>query len=640
MSRTVTPDILGDVSQETNEDVVATVMGTSTPGMYYAGTSVLVRLDLLHDNPYQPRQTYTGIEELAENIRLNGLLQPPVARSVKGHYELAFGHRRLRAYRRLAELVGQDWERMPVIVRQLTDDEMAKSAWSENHNREDVSAVEEARLFQRMIDDFGLTQQEIADDIGKSRSAVANTLRLLQLPAEAQAMIDAGQITERHGRELLRLTGVPRWQTAWITNLLADVKNGEARAVSTLKRGIDDHIRGNGRLMPDTPITTGSPGGSAYGEPRTIEPPAWGWEYAPKSPDVQGQCRGCGSLVQFAGDPAPRCCDTTCHAAKLRLWTERERERQKEVALAAAKALPTATSAPAQRTPASAPASEPATGADGIEFSRKDAYNLRIFGTDDAPAGLLEHGLCGKGKCECFRLKLLDEYWVKPNHLGPNRDAAPRVVYICENWIRLHAQRNRLQEIEAPDEAQKRKDVIRAKTDTTKAAKEQLRQLWSQLTLEDLANNSFVMRRLAYSTGVKDNGAPREIWERLFWKIAEWRCEIATWDGPERVVTWDLERVQKFVSDLQATPQPEPCDSQKTNWQEGWDDEDEGTWLLILAAPISVDPETIDLPRVLLRAIEVTADKAIRGALWRRYNQLTSQEGTHDPTPHQTAHHP
>jgi ParB/RepB/Spo0J family partition protein len=631
--RSATPDVLGDVYQETN-DVVATVMGTSTPGLYYAGTSVMVRLELLFDNPYQPRQTYTGIEELAENIRRNGLLQPPVARSVKGHYELAFGHRRLRAYRHLSGLAGQAgqvWDRMPVIVRQLTDDEMAKHAWSENHNREDVSAVEEARLFARMMNDFGLTQQEIADDIGKSRSAVANTLRLLQLPAEVQTLIDEGKLTERHGRELLRLASVPRWQQAMIANVLAEIKNaGDAPTVSTLTRMINQHIKINGTLMPLVPIKTDDP----YRP--TIDPPVWGWEYAPRSPDVQGPCQGCGSLVQFAGDPAPRCCDSTCRSAKLRLWTDKERERQNQAAvaafkaLAAAKALPTPPSAPAQTAKAK-PASEPTTGADGSEFSRMDSYNLRIFGTDDAPAGLLQHGLCGKGKCECFKLKMLEESRVRPNHLGPDREAAPRVVYICENWGRLHAQRNRLQEIEAPNEAQMRKDQIRAKSDTTKAAKEQLRQLGSRLTVEDLANNGFMMRRLAYSIGVKADGDPREIWERLFWKIAESQCERTTWDGGNRLDTWDLERVQKFVTDLQlqATPQPGPGDSQRTNWQDGWDDEDEGTWLLILAAPTPIDPDHIDLPRVLLRAIEATDDKTIRGALWRRYNQLTEQETDH-----------
>ncbi len=629
--RSATPDILGDVSQETSEDVVVTVMGTSTPGMYYAGTAVMVRLELLFDNPYQPRQVYTGIEELAENIRMNGLLQPPMARSVKGHYELAFGHRRLRAYRHLASQAGQDWARMPVIVRQLTDDEMARHAWSENHNREDVSAVEEARLFQRMMNDFGLTQQEIADDIGKSRSAVANTLRLLQLPAEVQTLIDEGKLTERHGRELLRLSAVPTWQQAMIANVLAALKNtGDAPAVSTLKANIDRQIDINGWLMPRQPIE------DLHGVSRRdkIDPPAWGWEYAPKSPDVVGPCGGCPQLIQFGGDPAPRCTNSTCRSAKNRLWTERERERQKEAALAAAKAIPAAPPAPAQRMPAATPATEPATGADGIEFSRLDQYNLRIFGTDDAPAGLIEHGLCGKGKCECFKLKLLDEYRLKPANLGPDREAAPRVVYVCENWSRLHAQRNRLQEIVAPEEAQKRKDKIQAKSDSTRAAKEQLRQLWHQLTLADLAESAFFMRRVAQFIGVKAGDDPRDIWERLYWKIASDKCEHTNWDGPNRVDVWDLDQVAKFVADLgaTATPQPGPGDSQKTHWQEGWDDEDESAWRESWTNGFFAqgNPNAISRPRVLLRAIEDIHGnddaKTFRGALWRRYNQLKNKE--------------
>lgn len=176
----------------------------------------------LRDNPYQPRQEYPGLEELAADILRNGLLQPPVARVIDGmaeclppesfplaevpegcQVELAMGHRRARA----AVIAGL--ATIPVVIRHISDEEMLQIAVSENRQRENISAIEEALAMKQGQDRFHWSQRELADRFGYSRSAVANKLRLLQLPESVQAQIVAGDLSERHGRALLTIADSP-----------------------------------------------------------------------------------------------------------------------------------------------------------------------------------------------------------------------------------------------------------------------------------------------------------------------------------------------------------------------------------------------------------------------------------------------
>lgn len=173
----------------------------------------LISLELIEDNPFQTRARYEAeaIEELAESIaamhparaETRGLIQVPPARALNGHYELAAGHTRLRAFRLLAENDPLEWAFMPLDVAPLDDQAMADIAWSENQKRRDLTAVEEAEAMHRAMERFGWTQQEIADRWGLSRPAVANKLRLLQLPDDARDAIQSGGLSERHGRALL-----------------------------------------------------------------------------------------------------------------------------------------------------------------------------------------------------------------------------------------------------------------------------------------------------------------------------------------------------------------------------------------------------------------------------------------------------
>lgn len=155
----------------------------------------------IRPNSYQPRRVFNEekLAELAESVRIHGVLQPVVVRAVIGGFELVAGERRWRA----AQLAGL--ERVPAVVRELGDAEMMEIALVENLQREDLNPLEEATAFQRLIQEFGLTQEELGRRLGKSRSHIANIMRLLNLPAAVQENVSRGTITMGHARALLAL---------------------------------------------------------------------------------------------------------------------------------------------------------------------------------------------------------------------------------------------------------------------------------------------------------------------------------------------------------------------------------------------------------------------------------------------------
>lgn len=153
-------------------------------------------------NPLQPRQVFSE-EELAElvaSIRENGLLQPLLVRpdpSSSDRYQLVAGERRFRSIQRLA------WTDVPVVVREVSDEALLVLALVENLQREQLNALEEAEGYQNLIDRFGLTQEEVAQAVGKERSTVANTLRLLKLPPSIRKLLQRGVLGMGHARALL-----------------------------------------------------------------------------------------------------------------------------------------------------------------------------------------------------------------------------------------------------------------------------------------------------------------------------------------------------------------------------------------------------------------------------------------------------
>jgi len=162
-------------------------------------TVVEIPIAEIQPNRYQPRQSMgdAALHELAESIREHGVLQPIWVRRAESGYELVAGERRLRA----AQLAGLT--RVPACVRDYSDEQALELALVENVQREDISALEAARAYQRLSEEFGLTQEQIAAKVGKSRSTVANTIRLLQLSPREQRRLEAGEITEGHARALL-----------------------------------------------------------------------------------------------------------------------------------------------------------------------------------------------------------------------------------------------------------------------------------------------------------------------------------------------------------------------------------------------------------------------------------------------------
>lgn len=162
----------------------------------------IVRISDIEPNRDQPRKAFDEekLSELAESIRENGLLQPLVVRPLpNGRYQIVAGERRWRASR-LAGLT-----ELPVVVMPLADDKALEMALIENLQREDLTPVEESKGYRALMDSFGLTQEEVARRMGKSRSAVANSLRLLNLPDEVLQMLSDGSLSPGHARALLAL---------------------------------------------------------------------------------------------------------------------------------------------------------------------------------------------------------------------------------------------------------------------------------------------------------------------------------------------------------------------------------------------------------------------------------------------------
>jgi ParB family transcriptional regulator, chromosome partitioning protein len=161
-----------------------------------------VPIELIRPGAFQPRRRFVEAEldALAQSIREKGIIQPLLVRPVAGEeaaFELIAGERRWRA----AQRVGM--HEVPVIVRPLTDSEVLEIALVENLQREDLSPVEEAEAYRRLMDEFGRTQAGLAEAVGKSRSHVANTLRLLSLPASVRHSLEDGELTAGHARALL-----------------------------------------------------------------------------------------------------------------------------------------------------------------------------------------------------------------------------------------------------------------------------------------------------------------------------------------------------------------------------------------------------------------------------------------------------
>src|SRR5690606_29604102 len=152
-------------------------------------------------NRFQPRTVFDDdkIEELAQTLKTHGMIQPIVVRKQADRYEIIAGERRFRAVKKLG------WDTIPAIIRDFDDAKTASVALIENLQREELSVIEEAAAYAKLIELHGLTQESLAQRLGKSQSTIANKLRLLKLPEKVQQALLNKQITERHGRALMSL---------------------------------------------------------------------------------------------------------------------------------------------------------------------------------------------------------------------------------------------------------------------------------------------------------------------------------------------------------------------------------------------------------------------------------------------------
>jgi ParB family chromosome partitioning protein len=163
-------------------------------------------IEEVRPNPFQPRKTFADeqLQELVDSIREKGILQPLVVRRKGDRFELIAGERRWRAAQRA------DMKEVPILVKDVSESEMLELSLIENIQREDLNPIEEAEAYKGLMDQFHLTQEEISRRVGKDRTTIANTIRLLKLPPEAKQSLSEGKISMGHARAFLSLEGAER----------------------------------------------------------------------------------------------------------------------------------------------------------------------------------------------------------------------------------------------------------------------------------------------------------------------------------------------------------------------------------------------------------------------------------------------
>ena len=156
-------------------------------------------IDLIRPNPEQPRTRFTesALDELAQSIAANGVVQPIVVRRKNEGFEIVAGERRWRAAQRAG------LRKIPAAVRDVSDDKLLELALIENIQRQELNPIEEASAYRKLIDTLGLTQEDVASRVGKDRTLIATTLRLLKLPSDIQKLVEEGKLSAGHGRALL-----------------------------------------------------------------------------------------------------------------------------------------------------------------------------------------------------------------------------------------------------------------------------------------------------------------------------------------------------------------------------------------------------------------------------------------------------
>ena len=225
--------------QNPKTDVLKEPRQGDTAGDISLRSIMEIPLSAISSNPYQPRTEFDEdkLQELADSIKEHGLIQPiAVSRLSNGSYELIAGERRLEA----SKIAGL--EKVPAVVKNVNDQQKLELAIIENIQRHNLNVIEEARAYKRLQDEFSLTQEETAARVGKSRSTVANIMRLLNLPIEIQKALQNGKITEGHARTILAVSN-PEKQRALFELILKENLNVRQTEQKVREIAIDSHTR-------------------------------------------------------------------------------------------------------------------------------------------------------------------------------------------------------------------------------------------------------------------------------------------------------------------------------------------------------------------------------------------------------------
>lgn len=573
---------------------------------------VRVPLAQIFDNPYQRRVHYesTGIARLAANIQSMkadspatcGLQQIPMARAgrvIDGEFDslaraeladidqvregiaagdiavqLCFGHRRNRVFRLLAQgweaidpdfaeltpgfETDADYAAMPLLLTFALDMDMWRHVVSENHHRSDISAVEQALTLKDAIDQFALSHAEIGDTYGWTRSTVANKLRLLDLPEAAQQAIQKGELSEKHGRLLLRLAPAPGLLEQAMQALMA--RDMSTRELSEF----NEKLIANSPLLPDGTIDV--PDRYRADLTVTIEPPFdYDWFPGPGEmdeeavPHIVGTCNTCPHRVKFAGDKAHRCAAPRegvvlpgCYRWKKELWGKKQKRDQS--------------------TAARMGIAEPAQAATGLPVSRetpvdadRNTWETAFFCTDaseysrDAMAELVDRGLCGTDQCECFGVYYCDS--PDEEYLRPDPDNAPNMCCGCTSSSRMIHRKKALQELKA-QEAGRMTDKERKAQQAASNAEWQTAfdELLDTADLTPVLTSTAALRLVAQALKIKQKGTHEELVRRILEKAIDHQCR--DWDGDwkvdeSRTVLQKLEQEEEIILNVsRETGQP------------------------------------------------------------------------------------
>lgn len=209
---------------------MSALLGDEPPATAGDVISPEIDIDLIEPNPEQPRTRFTeaNLEELTQSILANGVVQPIVLRQVGGRFQIVAGERRWRASQRAG------LRRIPAVVKEVSDDKLLELALVENIQREELNPIEEAKAYRKLIDTLGLTQEMVAERVGKDRTLITTSMRLLRLPNEIQRVIEEGGLSAGHGRALM-MTDDPKIQRV-VANSAIDHKWSVRETERAVKR--------------------------------------------------------------------------------------------------------------------------------------------------------------------------------------------------------------------------------------------------------------------------------------------------------------------------------------------------------------------------------------------------------------------